>query len=75
MKKGLVPFRCPERRFGIFIITEGHLINTKNRRNGEGGGGTTTRGATVAKLKFGGMYQDMFRGLCQEASRTETDDG
>ena len=26
----------------------------KNRRNGEGGGGTTTRGTTVAKLKFRG---------------------
>ena len=42
----------------------------KNRRNGEGGGGTTTRGTTVAKLKFRGLCQSCSGG-CQVASQWE----
>jgi hypothetical protein len=42
----------------------------KNCRNGEGGGGTTTRGTTVAKLKFRLLCQ-LCSGGCQEASQRE----
>ena len=42
----------------------------KNRRKGEEGGGTTTRGTTVAKLKFRGLCQ-LCAGGCQMASQRE----
>jgi hypothetical protein len=36
------------------------ILGSKNRRNGEGGRGTTTKGTTVAKLKFRGLYPDNY---------------
>ena len=45
-------------------------VYKKTRRNGEGGGGTTTRGTTVAKLKFRGLCQSCSGG-CQVASQRE----
>ena len=55
------------------------IMNPKNRPKGEGGGGTTTRVTTVAKLKFRGLCQSCSGG-CQvasqrEASRPTTTDG
>ena len=48
------------------LPTSGRFM--KNRRNGEGGGGTTTRGTTVAKIKFQGCTKTSSGGCTKTCS-------